>query len=239
MTMDTRQPMVPIPNDEFIKRSREFQKELREKILKLSRQKTPKYDQKGNQIIKKRKDSYEYPIETYMRDGLDKHFPGWSWVEASPLQLLGSEWVVISGCLEIIEPILLYMGTYPPIRRFYSPSATRIQYGEGKPHTVEYLVNLDNDVGTANSRGFKRAVNRLCRIADDVYRKHIETGDEWEGDAEAVILTGTGNLTLLKEVLKKYEISWSLANAVPGFDDLIEQCDYEGAYQLLVNKGLI
>ena len=33
---------------------------------------------------------------------------------------------------------------------------------------------MDNNIAAANSNAFKRAVNRLCNIADDIYRKQID-----------------------------------------------------------------
>ena len=41
-------------------------------------------------------------------------------------------------------------------------------------HTPENIVDIDKNVATANTNAFKRAVNRLCNIADDIYQKHIE-----------------------------------------------------------------
>ena len=43
----------------------------------------------------------------------------------------------------------------------------------GQEHTPENVINIDHNVGAANTNAFKRAVNRLCNIADDVYRKEM------------------------------------------------------------------
>jgi len=79
---------------------------------------------------------------------------------------MGGEWVVTDGELEIVDNGIK--------RRFYSPGATRIQFKKGRPHTPENIIDMDNNIAAANSNAFKRAVNRLCNIADDVYRKQID-----------------------------------------------------------------
>ena len=115
--------------------------------------------------IKKRPDGFDYVDEAYLRQQLDSYFPTWSWLPSgdNPVQFLGSEWVVVSGSLVINDAGVQ--------RTFFSPGAARVQFKKNLPHTAENVIDIDNNVGSANTYAFKRAVNRLCHIADDVYRK--------------------------------------------------------------------
>lgn len=122
--------------------------------------------------IKKKPDGKDYVEEAWMRHMLNKHFPSWSWVHAgdNPVQFLGGEWVHVSGTLIITDNGVQ--------RHFFSPGAARVQFGKNKPHTPENVINIDYNVASANANAFKRAVNRLINIADDVYRKQILDLDE-------------------------------------------------------------
>ena len=57
------------------------------------------------------------------------------------------------------------------VREFFSPGSARVQFKRGKPHTAENVIDIDKKLASANTNAFKRAVNRLGNIADDVYRK--------------------------------------------------------------------
>ena len=59
-------------------------------------------------------------------------------------------------------------------RKFGSVGAARIQFKKGKEHTPENVVDIDKNIASANTNAFKRAINRLCNICDDVYRKQVE-----------------------------------------------------------------
>lgn len=119
-----------------------------------------------NKYVKQRPDGMDYVEEGYMRTQLDKLYPIWSWLPAGnkPVDFLGSEWVITMGTLVIEEPT-------GHVRQFFSPGASRIQFKRNQPHVPENVIDIDKNVATANTNGFKRAANRLCRIADDVYRK--------------------------------------------------------------------
>jgi hypothetical protein len=136
-----------------------------DKREKISNTKTPK------QMVKKKGDGFDYVEEAYMRAMLDKVYPHWSWLPApnDAVQFLGSEWVVVSGVLEITEE------ETGRTRRFFSPGAARVQFKKNQPHTVENVIDIDKNVASANAYGFKRACNRLAHIADDVYRKQVRT----------------------------------------------------------------
>ena len=57
---------------------------------KISKEKTPDVDGQGVKIIRE-KGGFDYIIEAYMREQLNKHFPGWSWRRTSPPFFLGTE----------------------------------------------------------------------------------------------------------------------------------------------------
>ncbi len=122
--------------------------------------------------VKSRPDGFEYVDEAYMRNELNKNYPVWSWSPANsnPVQFLGSEWAIVSGILRVEDEGVP--------REFFSPGAARIQFKRGKEHTPENVVDIDKNLASANTNGFKRAVNRLCNIADDVYRKQDMSLDE-------------------------------------------------------------
>ncbi len=115
--------------------------------------------------VKSRPDGLDYVEEKYMRDQLNEHFPIWSW-EISNVEFLGSEWCIVTGELNIMD-------TSVP-RKFGSVGAARIQFKKGKEHTPENVVDIDKNIASANTNAFKRAINRLCNICDDVYRKQVE-----------------------------------------------------------------
>ena len=115
--------------------------------------------------VKSRPDGLDYVEEKYMRDQLNEHFPIWSW-EISNVEFLGSEWCIVTGELNIMD-------TSVP-RKFGSVGAARIQFKKGKEHTPENVVDIDKNIASAKNNAFKRAINRLCNICDDVYRKQVE-----------------------------------------------------------------
>ena len=100
----------------------------------------------------------------------DRLYPVWSW-ELDDVQFLGSEWVYVRGHLIISDASVQ--------RKFGGVGATRVQFKRDKasggslPHTHENVVDIDKNVASANTYAFKRAVNRLCNIADDVYKKNV------------------------------------------------------------------
>ena len=159
---------------EFLKKVEGFKRDWTKHYKKVSKEKTPDVDGTGNKIICKRPDGYDYIIEAYMRDCLDKHFPGWSWEMAAPLHFLGSEWVVAQGHLVIIDEHLLAFGITPPVRKFYGVDSVRVQFGRDKLHTPENIVDVGDNCKQASTAALKYAINRLTHIGDDVYGKRIE-----------------------------------------------------------------
>tara|TARA_Y100001963_G_scaffold68502_2_gene95498 strand:- start:34789 stop:35484 length:696 start_codon:yes stop_codon:yes gene_type:complete len=126
-----------------------------------SKKKTPKA------FIKKRPDGFDYVDEAYMREQLNLAYPGlWSWLPGT--WDVKGDWVVSSGTLQIIEP------ETKTVRQWFSPGAARIQFKKGQPHSLDNVIDLDKNIASANAFCFKRAVNRLINVADDVYRKVSE-----------------------------------------------------------------
>lgn len=115
--------------------------------------------------VKTRPDGLDYVEEKYMRDQLNEHYPIWNW-EIKNVEFLGSEWCVVTGELNIMD------SSVP--RKFGSIGSARIQFKKGQEHTPENIIDIDKNVASANTNAFKRAINRLCNICDDVYRKQVE-----------------------------------------------------------------
>tara|TARA_R100000458_G_scaffold15941_1_gene13621 strand:+ start:882 stop:1526 length:645 start_codon:yes stop_codon:yes gene_type:complete len=108
----------------------------------------------------KSKGGFDYVDEGYMRWCLNKHYPIWSW-EILKYETLGDKAIVVHGRLKVMDEGVP--------RSFDSVAAHRIavaRSGSG-------YVDLGNDLKAANSDAFKVAVNRLCNVADDVYRKQF------------------------------------------------------------------
>ena len=110
------------------------------------------------QDVVKSKNGFDYVDEGYMRWRLNQHYPIWSW-EVVKYETLGDKAIVVHGRLKVMDEGVP--------RSFDSVAAHRIavaRSGSG-------YVDLGNDLKAANSDAFKVAVNRLCNVADDVYRK--------------------------------------------------------------------
>jgi len=177
---------IPVMSPELRDKINKFKADMRGKYKKISNETTPQVDGTGRKIVGKRPDGLDYIIEAYMRESLDKHFPGWSWKSAAPLQFLGSEWVVAPVELGVIDENLLVFTISPPISWFYGCGSARIQYKSGKPHVAENIIDIDKNVKAANSNALKVAINRLTHIGDDIYGKRIE--EDGAGSLEDVVL---------------------------------------------------
>ena len=94
----------------------------------------------------KQQQGFDYVDEGYMRHLLNLHYPIWKW------EIIKYEFIVDNG----VE------------RHFDSIDAHRVASND------KGYVDIGNDLKSANTDCFKVAVNRLCNIADDVYRKRIE-----------------------------------------------------------------
>ena len=132
----------------------EHEKNIIGKHEDLSNIDTPKFYVKD-------KNGMDYVEEGFMRSILNKHYPIWNW-EIVKYEILGDKWIIVHGKLTIVDE---------GVPRYYDAIAShRIQRSK---KTGDY-VDIGNDMKSANSDAFKVALNRLCNIADDVYRKRVE-----------------------------------------------------------------
>ena len=163
----------------------------------------------------KKKMGMEYVEFSYMREIADQEYPGWSWSAAgdNPVQFLGAEWVIVTGVLRLEDNGIM--------REFFSPGSARVQFKRGKPHTAEYVIDIDKNLASANTNGFKRAINRLGNIADDVYRKQDLTlsdediekleemmeglSEEWKDKIMQSVLSGDVVKPDLKKVMNRID----------------------------------
>tara|TARA_R100000152_G_C6781873_1_gene217438 strand:+ start:2046 stop:2642 length:597 start_codon:yes stop_codon:yes gene_type:complete len=106
----------------------------------------------------KDKGGFDYVDEAYMRYQMNKHYPIWKW-EIIKYEFVGTEAIAVHGRLTIVDNGVE--------RHFDAVAAHRIARNQ------KGYVDLGNDLKASNSDCFKVAVNRLCNIADDVYRKQI------------------------------------------------------------------
>ena len=153
--------------------------------------------------VRRRPDGLDYVDEAWMRAKLDEYYPVWSWKGCgdNPIQILGSEYVVATGELVIFDEGVT--------RSFFSTGAARIQYrrdkqtGKPMPHTIENMVDLDKNAASANTFAFKRAINRLTHISDDVYRKQVEVIDLNDAQVDVIkdIINSIHNEDKREEVL--------------------------------------
>ena len=186
---------------QFKQQVKDFKKDMYETYKSISKENTPAVDGTGKKIVEKRPDGYDFITEAYMRECLDKHFPGWSWEMGAEPKFLGSEWVIVWGTLTIIDEHLLAFNVVPPVRRFSATNGVRIKYGRNKEHIPESIVDIGNDVASANSKALKKAINQLTHIGDDIYGKRIE--EEGAGTLEDVI-SFSSNPDLAKKALSEY-----------------------------------
>ena len=108
--------------------------------------------------IETRADGFDYVDEGYMRSLLNKYFPIWSW-EIKKYEILGDAEIIVHGKLSVLDEGLP--------RGFEAVASHRIA------KNAKGYVNISNNLKSANTDAFKVAVNRLCNIADDVYRKQV------------------------------------------------------------------
>tara|TARA_Y100000310_G_scaffold332421_1_gene407965 strand:- start:496 stop:1131 length:636 start_codon:yes stop_codon:yes gene_type:complete len=155
------------------------ERDIKWKHEETSHTKTPK-----NQV-KSRPDGFDYVEDTWMRQQLNEIYPIWSWTKGK-LQFLGSEWVIASGELQVVDKGGI-------VRKYISHGGARIQFKRGKPHTPDFVVDIDKNVASANTNALKRAINRLCNVADDIYRKEFHSPLELEQSNEIINLASKLN----------------------------------------------
>ena len=123
-------------------------------------------------VFVKDKGGFDYVDEAYMRNQLNAHYPIWKW-EIIKYEFIGDKAISLHGRLTIVD--------HGIERHFDSVAAHRIASNQ------KGYVDLGNDLKAANSDCFKVAVNRLCNIADDVYRKIIPDLTLSDGQKEKIL----------------------------------------------------
>lgn len=217
-----------IVTDEFRERVRAFNKDFWDKYKKISKEKTPDVDGTGRKIVDKRPDGFDYIIEAYMRECLDKHFPGWSWEAAAPMTTV-LNYLLAQGHLIIYEPYLIAFGINPPVRKFYGVGAARIQFKRGAPLTPENVVDIDKNAKSADSAALKYAINRLTHIGDDVYGKRIE--EEGAGTIEDLFQAEPDATNFAKLVQDlKVKGGWNRVWEILGVKSIRDISNYKDAY---------
>jgi len=229
-------PTDLVLTDEFKEKVKSFKEDFYQKYNAISKEETPQVDGNGRKIVEKRPDGYDYIVEAYMRDCLDRHFPGWSWEAAAPMHFLGAEWVVAQGHLIIIDEHLMAFGMQPPTRRFFGVDSVRIQYRRDSEHTPNNIVDVGDNCKQANTAALKYAINRLTHIGDDIYGKRIE--EEGAGSLEEVIMA-TGDATAFGQWIQGKKIKWSDVFQILGVGGLNEVTDFREAIEKIKEaKGL-
>ena len=181
--------------------------QLSDKHQFVSEQSTP-------QDVVKSRNGFDYVDEGYMRWRLNQHYPIWSW-EVLKYETLGDKAIVVHGRLKILDEGVP--------RSFDSVAAHRI----AQARSGAGYVDLGNDLKAANSDAFKVAVNRLCNVADDVYRKQYidnsldkdqsdylylcmsKLDSDEAGKVEAALVSGKINKDNYEKVISKLKIEES------------------------------
>lgn len=215
---------------EFIEKVAAFKQDWSAVYDEISGSATPRIDGNGKKIVDKRPDGKDYIVASYMASALDRHFPGWSWERASGFQFLGSEWIAADGTLSIIDEHLINYGIKPPVRRFWAGDAVRIQYRKGEPHTMENVIDIGDNMSAASTGAFKRAVNRLTHIGDDIYGRRLE--HENAGTIESQFHDNPTKETFIR-VINDLPGTWSDKLSKLGVDSLNKIDDFPAAYEKL------
>jgi hypothetical protein len=137
-----------------------------------------------------------------MRGQLNAHFPIWSW-EIKKYEVLGDVEIIVHGRLTIIDE---------GVTRYFDAIASHRIAKNKKGY-----VNISNNLKSANTDAFKVAVNRLCNVADDVYRKQLkdytlskdqidelaDAADKLDADVTLKISNGIKDMTIHAENFDK------------------------------------
>lgn len=104
--------------------------------------------------------NFEYVDEAFIRNVLNECFPIWNW------EII--EWKVVEGGSIAVHGRLI-IDDCGVIRSYDAIASHRIALSrDGGGH-----VDFGNDLKSANTDCFKVAVNRLCNVSDDIYRKSV------------------------------------------------------------------
>lgn len=132
---------------------------------------TPKY------YIEK-KGQFEFVDEAYMRKMLNDLYPDWTWTVISYDLVEDKE--SKKYCAVSVHGRLTVTDSNGKARHYDSIAAHQV----ATLRDSGAYSDIGNDMKAANTDAFKVAINRLCNVADDVYRKavlDIEQLDTLEG----------------------------------------------------------
>ena len=150
----------------------------------------------------KQQQGFDYVDEGYMRHLLNLHYPIWKW-EIIKYEFIGDKAIAVHGRLTIMDNGVE--------RHFDSIDAHRVASND------KGYVDIGNDLKSANTDCFKVAVNRLCNIADDVYRKRIE------------------DISLSKSQLKKIETKLKKIKDQENYDSVVIERIHSGIEKMTIN----
>jgi|TARA_R100001530_G_scaffold79552_2_gene55475 ribosomal protein L32E len=132
----------------------DIRKAITEKHKAVSSQSTPK------PYIKK-KMGLDYVEYGFMREIVDKEFPGWSWTIIKT-EMFGTAAFMVHGRLKWFDEGIWREGDMT--------AAHRIQKKRG----TDEFVDIGNDIKAANTDCIKKAFNMYLNVCDDVYRNQVE-----------------------------------------------------------------
>lgn len=230
---------MAVYSPEFLEQVKAFKEDWYQCYRNIGGEKTPAFDGTGKKIVDTRPDGYDYIEESYMREALDKHFPGWSWEMAAPLQFVVYEWIVAQGHLVIIDEHLIPFHIVPPVRKFYGVDSVRVQFKRGTPHLPENIVDVGDNCKQATTAALKYAINRLTHIGDDVYGKRLEMAGAGSAE-EIIIMEGTApdvQAKMFNDYIKEKRISYGKVFTLLKIKSLSEITDYAKAYKTLKEGG--
>ena len=162
------------------------------------------------QVYVQKRQNFDYVDEGYMRQIMNDFYPVWSWTIISWSTNFEEGHVEVHGRLTIVDEGFE--------RNFDSVASHRIM----RKRDSGQLVDLGNDMKSANTEAFKVAANRLCNVSDDVYRKSVLTQtqlDTLEGLYKQLPIAKT-----VIEKIAKHEVNNSnFAVTVEKLESLVKQ----------------
>tara|TARA_R100000458_G_scaffold42263_1_gene40101 strand:+ start:762 stop:1373 length:612 start_codon:yes stop_codon:yes gene_type:complete len=162
------------------------------------------------QVYVQKRQNFDYVDEGYMRQIMNDFYPVWSWTIISWSTNFEEGQVEVHGRLTIVDEGFE--------RNFDSVASHRIM----RKRDSGQLVDLGNDMKSANTEAFKVAANRLCNVSDDVYRKSVLTQtqlDTLEGLYKQLPIAKT-----VIEKIAKHEVNNSnFAVTVEKLESLVKQ----------------
>jgi hypothetical protein len=140
---------------------------------------TPKY------YIEK-KGQFEFVDEAYMRKMLNDLYPDWTWTVIS--YDLVEDKQSQKYCAVSVHGRLTVTDLNGKVRHYDSIAAHQV----ATLRDSGAYSDIGNDMKAANTDAFKVAINRLCNVADDVYRKAVLNIEQLDTLESLLLQTPTG-----------------------------------------------